>query len=384
MVSTFTTNKNIEKPGHNDYPNTWDVPVNADWDDIDEAFGGTLLKNVTGLSGTIALTIDEARPPTIQISGTPTAAVTYTIPSGVGGSWIVRNNTTGGFNIGLASAAGGSTVTVPAGNAQQMWCDGSATGMLAVNPPSGSIVVRSYLAGLTLSNDVAQPNTVLDVAGGICADSTNTVNISLGAITKSTGGSWVAGTSQFGMGNGLVIAASTWYHVFAIINNGAADVYFDTSVNAANAPTGTTAVRRIGSFKTNTLAQIVAFTQFGDQFYWSATVQDVNGGFVGLTATTLTLASVPTGVKVTALMRILCSADTLNRTILFYSPQQGTQAANTPGGNISFVVYASTQVVAEFDILTDTAARIAAVASVNSVTVTVNTFGWIDRRGQDS
>ena len=35
MPSTFTTNKSIEKPSAGSYNNTWSVPVNADWDDID-------------------------------------------------------------------------------------------------------------------------------------------------------------------------------------------------------------------------------------------------------------------------------------------------------------------------------------------------------------
>lgn len=130
MVSTFSPNINLEEPGHNDYVNTWDVPVNANWTLLDHVAGGTLLLNATALSGAQALTNIQLQPRTIQISGAPSAAVTYTVPASVGGQWIVRNTTTGGFNVGLASAAGGSTVLVPANQQLQMWCDGSATGML--------------------------------------------------------------------------------------------------------------------------------------------------------------------------------------------------------------------------------------------------------------
>mgnify|MGYP003351983922 CR=1 FL=1 len=52
MTSTFTQNKNFEAPGHGDYSNTWDTPVNADWNAIDACFGGTTFINPTGLSGT--------------------------------------------------------------------------------------------------------------------------------------------------------------------------------------------------------------------------------------------------------------------------------------------------------------------------------------------
>jgi len=84
-------------------------------------------------------------------------------------------------------------------------------------PPDDYMIPRSYLAGLILSNDGTSPNTVLDISAGQCVDSTNAFVINLAAFTKSTGGSWAAGSGSNGMGTGLTIANSTWYHVFAII-----------------------------------------------------------------------------------------------------------------------------------------------------------------------
>ena len=58
MTSTFTTNKSIEKPGYNDYatnPTGWSGPINTDFDVIDKAFGGTTVKNPTGVYGTFNL-----------------------------------------------------------------------------------------------------------------------------------------------------------------------------------------------------------------------------------------------------------------------------------------------------------------------------------------
>lgn len=129
MVSTFTPNKNIEQPAHNDAVNTWDVPVNADWSQIDKAFGNSVTKNATGLSGNITLAVADYVPLTIIVSGAPAAAVTYVVPTGVGGQWIFANATTGGFNIGIKSNAGGTTINVPAGQNTLVSCDGSATGM---------------------------------------------------------------------------------------------------------------------------------------------------------------------------------------------------------------------------------------------------------------
>ena len=101
MTSTLTTNKNIEKPAYNDYatnPTGWSGPVNTDWDIIDRSLGGTQVKNPTGVSGTVDLTVAECQPPILvigtSISGTATltANVTYRIPSGVGGVWSVYNS----------------------------------------------------------------------------------------------------------------------------------------------------------------------------------------------------------------------------------------------------------------------------------------------------
>ncbi len=115
MASTFTTNKSIEKPGNGDYVNTWNVPVNTDFDIIDASLGGTTTINATGASGTVTLSASQYRPPTIIITGTLTANVTYRVPSGIGGQWVVFNNTSGSFSITIDSGGGGTSVGVPQG-----------------------------------------------------------------------------------------------------------------------------------------------------------------------------------------------------------------------------------------------------------------------------
>ena len=92
-----------------------------------------------------------------------------------------------------------------------------------------SVLLQNYISGMTLSNDGGTPNTVLDIASGVCSNSTNTTMIvNNSPFTKSISSAWVAGTGNAGLGNGLTLTASTTYHVFAIINNGLADYYFDT------------------------------------------------------------------------------------------------------------------------------------------------------------
>lgn len=134
MVSTYTANKRIEQPGFNDYVDTWDVPVNNDWAIVDLALGGSVSISTTGLSGNQTLSTAQYQPLKIVLTGTPTAAINYRVPSGVGGLWVVRNNTSGGFAVTIDSIAGGSAVTIPAGQNTLVTCDGTATGMfLAIN-----------------------------------------------------------------------------------------------------------------------------------------------------------------------------------------------------------------------------------------------------------
>lgn len=238
-------------------------------------------------------------------------------------------------------------------------------------------IPENYISGYILSNDSTSPNTVLDIAAGQASDSTNAVSILLAsAFTKSTGGSWASGSGNPGMGTGLSIAANTWYHVFAIINAGATDVYFDTSVGAANAPSGTTAFRRIGSFLTNSSAQINRFTQNGSWFSWSAPVDGYSTSSAPTSLTLVTLAGVPTGINV--IVNIQGYAGSSTQTLI-YVQDYCTTSIGTGATTI-------TTNVAEqgfrLQALSNTSAQVAVVASVSGATVQLGVMGWIDRRGQ--
>lgn len=155
---TFTPNKNIETPAHGADVNTWDVNANANFTLIDECFSGTLLLNATGLSGAQALTQVNVQPPTIQISGAPTAAITYNWPASIGGTWIVQNLTSGGFAVGVQMAGPiGALILIPAGQQIGIWTDGGTNGLQLSNSvydsngvhfPDGSVQSTSA-AGLT-------------------------------------------------------------------------------------------------------------------------------------------------------------------------------------------------------------------------------------------
>lgn len=112
-------------------------------------------------------------------------------------------------------------------------------------------------------------------------------------ITKSTAGSWVAGTGN-GMGTGLTITASNWYYVFLANINGQPDVFFDSSQTGAHAPSGTTTMVRIGSFFVDGSTHIVSFIQVANRFIWSTPFNILNAVVVG--STSATTQTMPTEV----------------------------------------------------------------------------------------
>jgi hypothetical protein len=290
-----------------------------------------------------------------------------------------------GFAAFLASPTGPIGATSPvAMTATTLTATTTSGGAGTFTSLTGGIF--DYIAGLNLSNDSGTPNTVLDIGAGVATDSTNAVPIKLAAWTKTTGGTFVAGSANAGMGVGLSpIANSTWYHVFAIIVSGAADVYFDTSVTAVNKPTGTTAFRRIGSFLTNSSAQIIAFSQNGNEFFWATSTLDLNG--IPLTTASLANLTVPPGVKVHALFQGTYGDSAASTGILFTSPDQTDQAPNLTGG--AGVSLASPQAsgafasAGSFSVRTNTSGQIRYRATgTTSNSVRISTYGWVDTRGQ--
>lgn len=251
--------------------------------------------------------------------------------------------------------------------------------------------LRGFLGGLTLSNDGATPNSVLDTAAGVATDSTNAALIKIAAFTKSTGGAWAAGSGNNGMGNGLTIANSTWYHVCLASNSGTPDEWFDTSATCANRPSGIsdTKYRRIGSFKTDGSAHIVAFTQFGDYFRWATPVLDVSNVSFGASYASTTI-SVPPGVQVIAhgnlnpgtggslvQIRPVGASDAM-------TTSTSTFTTNPLGKAGSFVTSGTNpSVVDSWREVTNASAQIS-IGGNGTIGSYLTTEGWEDRRGRDN
>lgn len=243
-------------------------------------------------------------------------------------------------------------------------------------------LLRGYLAGLTLST--AGSSATFGVAAGVAVDSTQADFMKLASAISKTTSPWAVGTGNGALDTGT-IAASTWYHVYLIKrpDTGVVDVLISTSATSPTLPTNYTLFRRIGSMATNGSSQWEKFVQVGDEFLWDTPSSNVNVSNLGTTPTLYGL-SVPTGVKVEALFRVLFNHASASVGGLINSPDEASASINAPAGNMNMVVPVSNVAHAsQMRIRTNTNGQIRAVAGSASSTLVVATYGWVDRRGRD-
>lgn len=169
-----TTNKGLDQPALNAL--NWNTPLNANFGIIDDALGGVTTKSVTGVTATpVVLTTSEYQKLILKFTGTLTANVTYQIPSGVGGQWVIQNSATGAFTITLASLGGGTSAVLSAGNsivvsdgtnvvfASNSLSDGSVTYAKLQNSSTGYVVIGRNASGSGVYGEV--PFGVLGATG---------------------------------------------------------------------------------------------------------------------------------------------------------------------------------------------------------------------------
>ena len=179
MSSVFTANKlHLEEPSAGDDVGTWNVPVNANMTVIDAGLGGTTSLSLS--SSNVTLSTSQYQNLRLSLTGAVSPAISVLIPSGVGGFWLVTNNTTGSA-VTVKTTAGGSTGIVPkVGYTTLVYSDGT-------NVKYGDDgLATNYLplTGGTLSGSLALPSNGLNVGYGQLAVSGGNVTAS-GNITAT-------------------------------------------------------------------------------------------------------------------------------------------------------------------------------------------------------
>lgn len=129
------------------------------------------------------------------------------------------------------------------------------------------LFLQGFINGLITVRNATTPNTHIDIGVGAAWVGDRVVQ-NVATFTKRLDAVWMAGTGNGGRFSG-VRAANTWYHLFILRNDttGAIDFGFDTSVSAANRPSGW-AARLIWSVRTDASSNIIPYSQVGDNCIW--------------------------------------------------------------------------------------------------------------------
>lgn len=252
---------------------------------------------------------------------------------------------------------------------------------------------RSYLAGLELSNNSAQPLDDLDIAVGEARDSTNASDMVLAsALVKQIDAAWAVGTNAGGLDGTESVPGvpdiNTWYHVWLIkrTDTGVVDVLFSENATTPTFPTGYDRKRRLGAVLTDGAANIIPFTQLGDEFLWDVPVSDYSATNPG-TAAILRVLKVPTGLKMWAIhTSAINDGGTLNVAVLVTDPDQPDTAPS-----LTIFTYRIRSIATAIHNATRDAFR---VNTLGQIRVRLNvsggttlsdgiTHGWYDRRGRD-
>lgn len=201
---TYTDNKKLNKPANGEYPDTWDVPVNQDWDIIDKALGSAV-QFAVGASD-ITLTISDAQNQRIVLTGTPGVSRYIIIPfkylsatTAVGGMWIVDNQTNANQYV-ITEAPGSTGVTVATGRKALVYSDGTD-----VKFADETRLIAG--TGISVSGSTVSLSTPVSVANG----GTGLATLTSGNVILGNGTGNPTFVAPGTVGNVLTSNGSSWY-----------------------------------------------------------------------------------------------------------------------------------------------------------------------------
>lgn len=273
-----------------------------------------------------------------------------------------------------------SAVVGPVGDATGTWLIQSISKELPLN----------WISGLGTSNGTDADHDI-NFASGECRNTGNTENITASsAFVKQIDATWAAGTAAGGLASGVALSNDTWYHLFITgkADDGGFDFGFDTSLTAANLladaaviAAGLTTYRRIGSVLTDGSANILGYSQFGDEFLWDSPPLDINATTLGTTAVSYAL-STPLDVQTIAIQNLSID-DPASATVYMSSLDQDDESASFANGRLSAHREGTDSGVGDIRTRTNTSSQVRGRSSVASTELAAATVGYIDIRGKE-
>lgn len=327
-------------------------------------------------------------------AGTFTDGETVTATGGGSGIYVAAVSTASVFSIRAGTGAFTGTLTGGTSGATKAI---SSYAPVVISPTAllaalSVAAPRGYIDGCTLSNGTDTTND-LNIAAGVCRDSTNTVNINVAAMAgKQLDANWAPGAGA-GMRNSAAGIADGTYHIHTVSKaDGTQDIYAHTSTTIATvlaalqAETGGSAyvyARRIASI-IRAGATILQFVQDGDEFQLKTPVVDENITNLTTTGQTLTLESVPNGIRVRSRFHVFFTENT-QRGAIYLSDLSCADVLPASDGTapatLSFygLELTSFKIGTITDVWTNTSRQIRG-RSENTHDLNIVTLGWLDRR----
>jgi len=127
MPSTYTTSLKIQQIGNGEQSGVWGNTTNSNWNLIEQAVAG--VQTITMANADYTLTNlngvpDEARNTVLVVQGINSGVRKIIAPLNQPKTYIISNQTTGGYDITIGSSTG-DYITIPNGVTAQVYTDGT-------------------------------------------------------------------------------------------------------------------------------------------------------------------------------------------------------------------------------------------------------------------
>jgi hypothetical protein len=285
-----------------------------------------------------------------------------------------------------ASVAASVDVTLPsaAGTIIGTGAETLTAALQATARSNISAALKGHIFGLTASNAADADHDLTFAIGEAASTETNPVLMKLlSTLTKQFDATWAVGNNAGGMQSGSALPTSGTVHVHLMerSDTGVVDIMGVPNGTALVLPSGYDRSRRIMSFRTNSSANIVAFTQVGDVFKYTAHVEDYSS--TSSRAEALLTISVPAGISVSPILysQLFCGTGVVAdffRSAAFTDSNFRAVEVSNDGNNY----------VTSYGLLwTNTSAQVYLTVTIYSGSINENkiyTQGWFDTRGKDA
>lgn len=239
--------------------------------------------------------------------------------------------------------------------------------------------------GFIMSNNATDAVNDISVGPGIALDETRLLQLKTSAtIVKQLDVAFAEytapGTASGGRDPNDNLTGAKTLHAFMISGFGKlAQPFFSTSLTPT-LPTGFTRKRRIGGIYWDG-STIKPFTQDGDEFLWAVPNVDLSAGAWSNAAGLVNHLSLPTGVKVVALLRASFTASSGTKYARIEDPAVTSAVISSGSATLAAVAGSFNSVAGPLRIKTNVTRQTRRISDDASGVGTIVTLGWVDPRG---